>query len=56
MLLCIHVGVLGFYHLNLNPILQYSNLKTEVFQAFKEIGNGIIFCLLMEQCLVCLSF
>jgi cytoplasmic FMR1 interacting protein len=44
-------GVLGFYHLNLQPILQYSNLKTEVFQAFKEIGNGIIFCLLMEQCL-----
>ena len=42
-------GVLGYYHAQLQDMIQYPDLRTEVFQSFREIGNAIIFCLLMEQ-------
>ncbi len=45
-------GVLGYYHAQLNDMIQYPDLRTEVFQSFREIGNAIIFCLLVEQSLV----
>ena len=35
--------------------MHYGELKTEVFQAFREVGNVIVFCLLIEQELVSLS-
>lgn len=45
-------GVLGYYYAQLNDMIQYPDLRTEVFQSFREIGNAIIFCLLVEQSLV----
>ena len=47
------LGVLEYYNANLENIMQYGELKTEVFQAFREVGNVIVFCLLIEQELVC---
>lgn len=31
--------------------MQYPDAKTELFHNFRELGNTIIFCLLMEQAL-----
>ena len=45
-------GVLGYYYAQLNDMIQYPDLRTEVFQSFREIGNAILFCLLVEQSLV----
>jgi len=45
-------GVLGYYHAQLNDMVQYPDLRTEVFQSFREIGNAILFCMLVEQSLV----
>ena len=45
-------GVLEYYHANLEPIMQYPVLRTDVFQGFREIGNAILFCLLIETFLV----
>ena len=36
--------------------MQYSYLRTDVFQAFREIGNGILFINLIEQSMVCVLF
>lgn len=44
-------GVLEFYQAQLRDIIQYPELKTEMFQSFREVGNAIIFCLLIEQSL-----
>ncbi|KAK2176605.1 hypothetical protein NP493_652g01000 [Ridgeia piscesae] len=44
-------GVLGYYHAQLNDMVQYPDLRTEVFQSFREIGNAILFCMLVEQSL-----
>ena len=46
--------MLGYYHAQLNDMIQYPDLRTEVFQSFREIGNAIIFCMLVEQSLVSL--
>ena len=32
--------------------MQYPYLRTDVFQGFREIGNSILFCLLIETFLV----
>ena len=45
-------GVLAYYHAQLNDMIQYPDLRTEVFQGFREIGNAILFCMLLEQALV----
>ena len=51
--LCVIVtGVLGYYLAQLNDMIQYPDLRTEVFQSFREIGNAVLFCLLVEQSLV----
>lgn len=42
-------GVLEYYHASLEPIMQYSYLRTDVFQGFREIGNTILFCLQLEN-------
>ncbi|KAK4336866.1 hypothetical protein RND71_044022 [Anisodus tanguticus] len=44
-------GVLEYYQAQLRDIIQYPELKTEMFQSFREVGNAIIFCLLIEQSL-----
>ncbi|XP_022241956.1 cytoplasmic FMR1-interacting protein-like [Limulus polyphemus] len=44
-------GVLGYYQAQLNDIVQYPDVKTEMFQGFREVGNAILFCLLVEQSL-----
>ena len=48
-------GVLGYYLAQLNDMIQYTDLRTEVFQSFREIGNAVLFCLLVEQSLVCVT-
>ena len=45
------VGVLGFYLAQLAPVIQHKDLRTDVFQAFKELGNALIFSLLLEKAL-----
>lgn len=42
-------GVLEYYQHHLKDIIEYSELKTLVFQNFREVGNAILFCLMMEQ-------
>ncbi|CAB4007936.1 Hypothetical predicted protein [Paramuricea clavata] len=42
-------AVLEYYHAHLEPLVQYSYLRTDVFQAFREIGNGVLFIILIEQ-------
>ena len=44
-------GVLEYYQAQLRDIIQYPEVKTEFFQSFREIGNGLLFCLLVEQSL-----
>ena len=44
-------GVLGYYHANLNDIIQYPDARTELFHNFREMGNALLFCLLIEQSL-----
>ncbi|XP_074651924.1 cytoplasmic FMR1-interacting protein 2-like isoform X2 [Tubulanus polymorphus] len=42
-------GILGYFHAQLKDLIQYPDLKTDVFQTFREIGNIILFCLIVEQ-------
>lgn len=44
-------GVFGFYLAQLAPVIQYKDLRTDVFQSFKELGNSVIFALLLEKAL-----
>lgn len=49
---CVFVGILEFFHHQLKDIIEYAELKTDVFQSLREVGNAILFCLLIEQALV----
>uniref|UniRef100_H2YIL7 Cytoplasmic FMR1-interacting protein n=1 Tax=Ciona savignyi TaxID=51511 RepID=H2YIL7_CIOSA len=42
-------GVLEYYQHQLKDIIEYSELKTLVFQNFREVGNALLFCLMIEQ-------
>ncbi|KAL7645445.1 UNVERIFIED_CONTAM: hypothetical protein RMT77_003831 [Armadillidium vulgare] len=44
-------GVLGYYQENLRDIVQYADASTELFHNFREMGNALLFCLLIEQSL-----
>ncbi|XP_037086734.1 cytoplasmic FMR1-interacting protein-like isoform X2 [Pollicipes pollicipes] len=44
-------GVLEYYNATLNDIIQYPDARTELFHNFREFGNALLFCLLMEQAL-----
>ncbi|GAB6019487.1 Cytoplasmic FMR1-interacting protein 1 [Chamberlinius hualienensis] len=44
-------GVFEYFHAQLNDIVQYPDLRTEMFQSFREVGNAILFCLLVEHSL-----
>lgn len=48
-------GILEFFHHQLKDIIEYAELKTDVFQSLREVGNAILFCLLIEQALVSLA-
>ena len=43
---------MGYYQAQLNDLIQYPDMRTEVFQIFREVGNAIVFCMLIEQALV----
>lgn len=49
---CLSAGILEFFHHQLKDIIEYAELKTDVFQSLREVGNAILFCLLIEQALV----
>eukprot|EP00055_Hartaetosiga_balthica_P012544 m.61242 g.61242 ORF g.61242 m.61242 type:complete len:1371 (+) comp7987_c0_seq1:100-4212(+) len=42
-------AIFQFYQLNLQPILAYPELRTEVFQEFSSIGNVFCFIQLLEE-------
>ncbi|XP_061416074.1 cytoplasmic FMR1-interacting protein 2 isoform X1 [Lethenteron reissneri] len=44
-------GILEFFHHQLKDIVEYAELKTDVFQSLREVGNAVVFCLLTEQSL-----
>lgn len=52
MVVCVFPGILEFFHHQLKDIIEYAELKTDVFQSLREVGNAILFCLLIEQALV----
>lgn len=41
-----------FYYESLTNLISYGDLRTNVFHEFAQIGNAIIFSLLLEQTLV----
>ncbi|XP_070541598.1 cytoplasmic FMR1-interacting protein 2-like [Ptychodera flava] len=41
-------GVFSFYEAKLHPIIQYTDMRTEVFQRFRVLGNTILFCQQLE--------
>lgn len=45
-------GVFGFYAPQLKDVMGYSELQTEVFHTFREIGNAFIIFQLFEETLV----
>lgn len=44
-------GVLEYYQAQLKDMIQFPDVKTAMFQSFREMGNAIIFCMLIEQSL-----
>ena len=46
-------GVMQYYQAQLADFIQYPDLRTEVFQCFRELGNAMLFTMLIEQSLVC---
>lgn len=54
-LLSATTGILEFFHHQLKDIVEYAELKTVCFQNLREVGNAVLFCLLIEQSLVSAS-
>ena len=50
--LIVPAGVFEFYHTKLESIFKYSELTTNVFQTIREIGNFVLFTMLIEQVMV----
>lgn len=50
--LTVPTGILEFFHHQLKDIVEYAELKTVCFQNLREVGNAVLFCLLIEQSLV----
>ena len=44
-------GVLEYYQAQLKDVIQFPDVKTAMFQLFREMGNAILFCMLIEQSL-----
>ena len=45
-------GVLGYYQATLQDIVQYPDARTDLFHNFREFGNAVLFCLMLEQSLI----
>ena len=43
------IGVAEFYYAHVEPLVTYTDLKSGVFQAFREFGNTILFFILLEK-------
>ena len=43
------IGVAEFFYAQVEPLVTYQDLKTNVFQAFREFGNTILFFILLEK-------
>jgi len=50
------VGILGFYQKNLEDMVQFPDLRTVVFQAFREVGNAVLLILHLEHALVSIGY
>lgn len=44
-------GVLEYYQAQLKDVIQFPDVKTAMFQSYREMGNAILFCMLIEQSL-----
>lgn len=44
-------GVLEYYQAQLKDVIQYPDVRTAMFQLFREMGNAMLFCMLIEQSL-----
>lgn len=44
-------GVLEYYQAQLKDVIHFPDVKTTMFQLFREMGNAILFCMLIEQSL-----
>lgn len=44
-------GVLEYYQAQLKDVIQFPDIKTTMFQILREMGNAILFCMLIEQSL-----
>jgi cytoplasmic FMR1 interacting protein len=42
----------GFFEAKLKPMLQFSNMKTDIFQSFRIVGNVLALCFLLDTVLV----
>ena len=45
------IGTYEYFYAKLKPLLTYRDLKTEVFQSFREFGNTFCFVALLDQIL-----
>lgn len=45
------IGTYEYFYAKLKPLLTYRDLKTEVFQSFREFGNTFCFVALLDQVL-----
>ena len=43
------IGVAEFYYAQVEPLVTFQALKTNVFQAFREFGNTVLFFILLEK-------
>lgn len=46
------VGAMGFFQLRLKEIMAYRDLQTEVFHAFRQIGNAVVIFQMLEESLM----
>jgi cytoplasmic FMR1 interacting protein len=44
---------MGFFQMRLKDVMSYRDLQTEVFHAFRTVGNAVACLQLLEECLVC---
>ena len=44
-------GVLEYYQAQLKDVIQLPDVRVAMFQLFREMGNAILFCMLIEQSL-----
>jgi cytoplasmic FMR1 interacting protein len=47
-------GAMGFFQMQLKDVMAYRDLQTEIFHAFRQIGNAIVCFSLLEESAVSL--